>query len=71
VLFDFRGIPKRAEVSISMLGQAFNSPTDPGELAGAIDNYKYKSLKWKDPKVIMPTMDPRLAAFGKATVKTF
>lgn len=63
VLFDFRGIPKRAEVSISMLGQAFNAPKDPGELTGAIDNYKYKSLAWKDPNY-KPTMDPRRAAFG-------
>lgn len=69
VLFDFRGIPKRAEVSISMLGQAFNAPKDPGELTGAVDNFKYGTLKWKKP---LPSfsMDPRLM-MGKASLKTF
>ena len=34
VLFDFGGIPKRAEVSIKMIGQSFNAPKDEYELAG-------------------------------------
>ena len=37
VLFDFRGIPKRAEVSISMLGQAMYAPKSPEDLTGTGD----------------------------------
>ncbi|MFT4976224.1 MAG: hypothetical protein ACI8S6_002120 [Myxococcota bacterium] len=69
VLFDFRGIPKRAEVNISMLGQAFQAPKDASELTGTSTTYSYKSL---GKKLTVPTdmsMDPRLALFGKASAK--
>ena len=44
VLFNVNGIPKRAEVSISMLGQAFVAPKDSADLAGAGKDFKYETL---------------------------
>jgi hypothetical protein len=46
VLFDVKGLPRRAEVSISMLGQAMNVPGDKRELFGDYNKsgYKYPSL---------------------------
>jgi len=72
VLFDFRGIPKRAEVSIAMLGQAFNAPKDPTVLTGATDDFSYD--KMSSTKLTVPasfSTDPRLALFGKASKKSF
>jgi hypothetical protein len=51
ILFDFGGIPKRAEVSIKMIGQSLHAPKDEFELAGgygkagdAFGGYEYKPL---------------------------
>lgn len=76
VLFDFRGIPKRAEVSISLLGQAFHEPKDPAELTGAVDEYPYETL---DPMLqtmvgrklgALGDIDPRVARMGAAETKS-
>ena len=47
VLFDVKGLPRRAEVSISMMGQAMHVPSDKAELFGnwTGKGYKYPSLK--------------------------
>ena len=50
VLFDISGLPRRAEVSMTMLGQAMHVPSKAEELFGnfAGTGYKYKKLKtWK------------------------
>jgi hypothetical protein len=46
VLFDSKGLPRRAEVSISMMGQAMHVPGEKGEIFGDYkkSGYKYPSL---------------------------
>ncbi len=44
ILFDIGGIPKRAEVSISMIGQAMHAPANAEELAGYMPDHKYDPL---------------------------
>mgnify|MGYP005737067345 CR=1 FL=1 len=71
ILFDIGGIPKRAEVSISMIGQAMYAPTDEYELAGGYgksgDNFagyikQAKSLSSFSSDA--DSTDLRLALFG-------
>ena len=76
VLFDFRGIPKRAEVSISLLGQAFHEPKDPAELTGAVDGYEYEELESMSATMSLRAMadlgstDPRVMLMGDAETKS-
>lgn len=67
ILFDFGGIPKRAEVSIKMVGQSLHSPVDEYELAGGygktgdtFKGYTYKPLSGYAGKGLKAT-DTRLA----------
>lgn len=70
ILFDFGGIPKRAEVSISMVGQAMHAPADEYELGGGYNKsgdtfkgYKYDKLKaYSDSKA--KSSDLRLGLLG-------
>lgn len=62
VLFDFGGIPKRAEVSIKMVGQALHAPKDEYELAGGygksgdtFKGYTYSKLKSYSGSMLMST----------------
>ena len=72
VLFDFGGIPKRAEVSLTMLGQAMNPPGKSEELAGIYNPpYKWLSLTKKDMIMPMKSTDIRVALLGMKSMSTF
>ena len=66
VLFDVNGLPKRAEVNLSMIGQAMHAPSSPEELTGMEDGYSYKTLssgRFTSKKMSI-SMDPRVAMLG-------
>lgn len=69
VLFDIAGRPKRAEVSVSMIGQAFHTPTKAEELTGTakIDWKKMDKAGKLDGRGTTQDMDPRLAMLGVKT----